>query len=68
MGKIKAMHDTVGRTLTVQLDETAKEHVCGETADKVILMPDRHGEVIDVEMLQYQPIGKAKDRAIYAGA
>lgn len=58
MGEIKVIDDTVGHTLTVWLDDPAKEHVCEETIDEVVLMKDRHGKIIGVETLHYHPTGK----------
>lgn len=55
MDKIKVIHDTVGHTLTVWLDDPAKEHVCEETADEVVLMKDASGRVIGFEVLHYRP-------------
>jgi hypothetical protein len=55
MEKIKVIHDAVGHTLTVWLDEPAKESVCEETADEVVLMKDAGGRVIGFELLNYRP-------------
>jgi hypothetical protein len=55
MDKIKVMHDGEGQTLTVWLDDPAKETVCEETAEEVILMKDASGRVIGFELLHYQP-------------
>ncbi len=55
MEKIKVIHDAVGHTLTVWLDEPAKESVCEETADEVVLMKDVGGPVIGFELLDYHP-------------
>ena len=55
MDQIKVIHDAVGHTLTVWLDDPAKEHVCEETADEVILMKDESGRVIGFELLHYRP-------------
>ena len=57
MDKIKVIHDTVGRTLTVWLDDPAKEKVCEETSDEVVLMKDKSGRVIGFELLHYKPVG-----------
>jgi hypothetical protein len=53
--KIKVIHDVVGHTLTVWLDDPRNEHVCKETADEVILMKDGSGRVIGFELLNYRP-------------
>ena len=55
MDKIKVIHDLVGHTLTVWLDDPAKENVCEETAEEVVLMKDAAGRVIGFELLHYQP-------------
>ena len=55
MDKIKVIHDVVGHTLTVWLDEPTKEHICEETSDEVVLMKDVKGRVIGFEVLNYVP-------------
>lgn len=55
MDKIKVVHDAVGHTLTVWLDDPTKEHVCEETTDEVVLMKDAGGQVIGFELLHYRP-------------
>jgi hypothetical protein len=55
MDKIRVIHDTVGQTLTVWLDDPGKEHVCQETTDEVVLMKDASGRVIGFELLHYRP-------------
>lgn len=55
MDKIKVIHDTVGHTLTVWLDDPEKEHVSEETTDEMVLMKDISGRVIGFELLHYQP-------------
>jgi len=55
MDKVKIIHDTVGHTLTVWFDDPAKEHVCEETAEEVVLMKDAENKVIGFELLHYYP-------------
>ena len=55
MDKIKVIHDTVGHTLTVWLDDPTKEYVCEETAEEVVLIKDSAGRVIGFELLHYRP-------------
>ena len=55
MDEIRVVHDVAGRTLTVWLDDPAKEHVCEETTDEVVLMKDTQGRVIGFELLHYRP-------------
>lgn len=51
MVKIRVLYDEIGNTLTVWFDDPAKEYVCEETGDEVILMKDRSGRVIGFEKL-----------------
>lgn len=64
MDKIKVIHDTVGHTLTVWLDDPALEHVCEETNEEVILMKDKAGHVIGLEKLLYIPSNSQKILAV----
>ena len=41
------------------LGDPAKEHVCEETADEVVLMKDALGCVIGFELLHYAPADPA---------
>jgi len=59
MDKIKVIHDAVGHTLTVWLDDPGKEHVCKETTEEIVLMRDVQGRVIGFEVLHYRPGGTA---------
>ncbi len=72
MDKIKVIHDTVGHTLTVWLDDPGKEHVCEETAEEVVLMKDVSGRVIGFELLHYRPAsaeaGLAVETVVRTGA
>lgn len=56
MDKIKVIHDTVGHTLTVWLDDPSKEKVCEETTEEVVLMKDAGGRIIGFELLHYRPV------------
>lgn len=55
MDKIKVIHDSVGQTLTVWFGDPAKESVCEETTDEVVLMKDGTGRVIGFGLLHYVP-------------
>ena len=55
MRKIKAIHDEVGHTLAIWIDDPKKEAVCSETTDEVVMMKDRKGRVIGFEVLNYKP-------------
>ena len=64
MDKIKVVHDAVGHTLTVWLDDPAKEHVCEETRDEIVVMKDVSGRVIGFELLHYRPVHAAASLAV----
>ncbi len=64
MDKIKVIHDATGHTLTVWLDDPAKEHICEETTEEVILMKDATGRVIGFELLHYHPAQGARGLAV----
>jgi hypothetical protein len=53
--KIKVFHDAVGHTLTIWIDDPAKEEVCTETTDEVVIMKDKSNRVIGFEVLNYMP-------------
>jgi Protein of unknown function (DUF2283) len=55
MDAIKVIHDAAGHTLTIWLDDPAKEAMCEETTDDVVLMKDAAGRVIGFEVLNYRP-------------
>ena len=55
MKRIKAIHDEIGHTLTIWIDDPAKEAMCEETTDEVVMMKDREGRVIGFEVLNYKP-------------
>jgi hypothetical protein len=55
MDAIKVIHDAAGHTLTIWLDDPAKEAICEETRDEVVLMKDGSGRVIGFELLNYRP-------------
>jgi len=54
MEKIKVVHDAVGHTLTVWLDDPKNEHIAEETTEEVVLMKDKAGKVIGFEILNYE--------------
>ena len=53
MDKVRVYFDRVGNSLTVWFDDPAKEFVCEEVGDDVVLMKDRRGRVIGFERLNY---------------
>jgi hypothetical protein len=64
MDAIKLIYDPVGQTLTIWFDDPAKEDVCEETADEVVLMKDRGGRLIGLEILGYQSRGDGRSLAV----
>jgi hypothetical protein len=46
-------YDRTGNTLTIWFDDPAKEAVCEEIDDDVVLMKDRRGHIIGFERLNY---------------
>ena len=61
MDKIRLIYDAVGHTLTVWVDDPAKEHVCEETADEVVVMKDAADRVIGFEILHYSVPDSVRD-------
>ena len=53
MDKLRVYHDRRGNTLSVWFDDPAKESVCEEIDDDVVLVKDRRGRVIGFERLNY---------------
>jgi hypothetical protein len=51
--KVRVYYDRAGNTLTVWFDDPAKESICEEVGDDVVLMKDRRGRVIGCERLNY---------------
>jgi uncharacterized protein YuzE len=64
MDKIKVVHDAEGQTLTVWLDDPAKEAMCEETTEEVVLMKDANGRVIGFEFLHYRPADATQGLAV----
>jgi len=50
---VRIYYDRAGNTLTVWFDDPAKESICEEVGDDVVLMKDRRGRVIGCERLNY---------------
>jgi len=59
--KIKVFHDDVGHTLTIWIDDPAKEEVCEETTDEVVIMKDKSNRIIGFEVLNYTPPKSARN-------
>jgi len=64
MDKIKIIHDMSSQTLTVWIDDPAKESVCEETTEEVVLMKDADGRVIGFELLHYEPTDRTTGLAV----
>jgi len=64
MDAIKLIYDPAGQTLTIWFDDPAKESVCEETADEVVLMKDEDGRVIGLEILGYRLSGDRRALAV----
>lgn len=56
MDGIRVIHDPVGKTLTIWLDEPAMEASCQETEEEIVLMKDARGKLIGMEILHYDPV------------
>jgi len=50
---MRVVYVRTGNTLTVWFDDPAKESICEEVGDDVVLMKDRRGRVIGCERLNY---------------
>jgi uncharacterized protein YuzE len=61
--KIRVYYDRGGNTLTVWFDDPAKEAVCDEIDDDIVLMRDRRGRVIGFERLNYLPRKRRRNEA-----
>jgi hypothetical protein len=53
MAEVKVFYDREGKTLTVWFTEPAREYVCEETGEEVVLMKDAAGHVIGFEKLNF---------------
>ena len=53
MAEVKVYYDKIGNTLTVWFGDPTTEYICEETADEVILMKNKAGQVIGFEKLNY---------------
>jgi uncharacterized protein YuzE len=61
--KLRVSYDREGNTLTVWFDDPAKEHVCEESDDDVVLIKDRRGRVIGLERLNFLSAQQGKEGA-----
>jgi hypothetical protein len=61
MNPIKVLFDRTGNTLNVWFDNPQKEHISDETSDEVVLIKDKDGKLIGLEVLNYLSADEAKD-------
>ena len=61
MEKLRVYYDREGNTLSVWFDDPAKEHMCEESDDDMVLVKDRHGHVIGFERLNFLTAKQRKD-------
>ncbi len=64
MEKIKVLHDTLGQTMTIWFDDPAKEEICEETTEEVVIMKDNKGSIIGLELLHYSPKGNQQGLSV----
>ena len=65
MDKVRVYFDRAGNSVSVWFDDPAKESVCEEVGDDVVLVKDRRGRVIGFERFNYVPKAKrSQDRNI----
>lgn len=55
MERIRVIHDQVGHTLTIWLGDPKQEYASTLTDDEMIVMKDREGRILGVEVLHYHP-------------
>ena len=53
MEKLRVYYDREGNTLSVWFDDPAKEHICEESDDDMVLVKDKKGHVIGFERLNF---------------
>lgn len=53
MAEVKVFYDREGETLTVWFTDRAREYICEETGEEVVLMKDALGRVIGFEKLNF---------------
>ena len=64
MDKVRVYFDRAGNSLTVWFDDPAKESICEEVGDDVVLMKDRRGRVIGCERPNYLSRKQQNDGAV----
>jgi hypothetical protein len=61
MPTISIYYDREGNTLSVWFDDLAKEHVCEESNDDLILMKDRRSRIIGFERSNFLTAKQRKE-------
>lgn len=54
MAEIKVYYDHVANSLTVWFGNPKDEYICQETAEEVVMMKNRKGEVVGFEKLNFE--------------
>ncbi len=54
MNRLKVVYDSLGKTLTVYLDDPEREAICEETEDDLTLIWDDEGRIIGLERLNIE--------------
>jgi hypothetical protein len=53
MAEVKMFYDRDGKTLTVWFTDVAREFMCEETGEEVVLMKNAEGRVVGFEKLNF---------------
>ena len=53
MAKINLIHDNIGKTLTIHFGDPKTEYASELTDDDIIVMKDKSGKVIGLEILHF---------------
>lgn len=53
MAKINLIHDNIGKTLTIHFGDPTTEYASKLTDDDIIVMKDKSGKIIGLEILNY---------------
>ena len=61
MEKLRVYLDREGNTLSVWFDDPAKEHVCEESDEDLVIVKDRRGRVIGFERLNFLTAKQRKE-------
>ena len=61
MEKVRIYYDKEGNSLSVWFDDPAKEHLCEESDDDLVLVKDRRGRVIGFERLNFLTAKQRKE-------